>query len=137
VGYQGAQIEGDLIMSEVKKVLIEDCKKLLLGAKEDILNRVADTKHHLNTSNEKGGDEGDQTVRALAENEMLGMHNRLRSRLMEVEYALARIEAGNFGFCEETEELIEEDRLRAIPWTRLSIEGAEIRESLKKRFAHF
>jgi len=123
-------------MSEVKKVLIEDCKKLLLGAKEDILNRVADTKQHLNTSNEKGGDEGDQTVRALAENEMLGMHNRLRSRLMEVEYALARIEAGNFGFCEETEELIEEDRLRAIPWTRLSIEGAEIRESLKKRFAH-
>lgn len=136
MGYQGAQIEGDLIMSEVKKVLIEDCKKLLLGAKEDILNRVADTKQHLNTSNEKGGDEGDQTVRALAENEMLGMHNRLRSRLMEVEYALARIEAGNFGFCEETEELIEEDRLRAIPWTRLSIEGAEIRESLKKRFAH-
>ncbi len=123
-------------MGEVKKVLIEDCKKLLLGAKEDILNRVADTKQHLNTSNEKGGDEGDQTVRALAENEMLGMHNRLRSRLMEVEYALARIEAGNFGFCEETEELIEEDRLRAIPWTRLSIEGAEIRESLKKRFAH-
>lgn len=130
------KLRGDLIMGEVKKVLIEDCKKLLLGAKEDILNRVADTKQHLNTSNEKGGDEGDQTVRALAENEMLGMHNRLRSRLMEVEYALARIEAGNFGFCEETEELIEEDRLRAIPWTRLSIEGAEIRESLKKRFAH-
>ena len=130
------KLRGDLIMGEVKKVLIEDCKKLLLGAKEDILNRVADTKQHLNTSNEKGGDEGDQTVRALAENEMLGMHNRLRSRLMEVEYALARIEAGNFGFCEETEELIEEDRLRAIPWTRLSIEGAEIRERLKKRFAH-
>lgn len=123
-------------MSGIKKSLIEDCKSLLLGAKEDILNRVADTKLHLNTSSERGGDEGDQTVRALAENEMLGMHNRLRTRLMEVEYALARIEAGSFGYCEETEEPIEEDRLRAIPWTRLSIEGAEIRESLKKRFAN-
>jgi len=122
-------------VSEVKKSLIEDCRSLLVGAKEDILNRVADTKLNLNTNSEKGGDEGDQTVRALAENEMLGMHNRLRSRLMEVEYALARIEGGNFGYCEETEEPIEEDRLRAIPWTRLSIEGAEIRESLKKRFA--
>ena len=123
-------------MSKIKKGLIEDCKSLLLSAKEDILNRVADTKLHLNISSERGGDEGDQTVRALAENEMLGMHNRLRTRLMEIEYALARIEAGSFGYCEETEEPIEEDRLRAIPWTRLSIEGAEIRESLKKRFAH-
>ena len=122
-------------MSGIRKGLLEDCKSLLLGAKEDILNRVADTRLHLNMPSEKGGDEGDQTVRALAESEMLGMHNRLRSRLIEVEYALARIETGSFGYCEETEELIEEDRLRAIPWTRLSIEGAEIRESLKKRFA--
>ncbi len=40
-----------------------------------------------------------------------------------------------YGICEETEELIEEDRLLAIPWTRLSIEGAEIRESVNKRYA--
>ena len=39
------------------------------------------------------------------------------------------------GTVEETEELIEPERLRAIPWTRLSIEGAEIRESLTKRYA--
>ena len=32
-------------------------------------------------------------------------------------------------------EAIEVERLRALPWTRLSIEGAEIRESLTKRFA--
>ena len=40
-----------------------------------------------------------------------------------------------FGICEETEEVIEPERLRAIPWTRLSIEGAEIRESVNKRYA--
>lgn len=129
------KLEGETKMSELNKKLVEDCKKLLLGAKEDILNRVAHTKQNLNVASEKGGDEGDQTVRALAETEMLGMHNRLRSRLVEVEYALARIEAGSYGYCEETEEPIEEERLKAIPWTRLSIEGAEIRESLKKRFA--
>jgi len=122
-------------MSEVDKNLTKECKDLLLNAKEDILNRVQSTKENLNTAVEKGGDEGDQTVRALAESEMLGMHDRLRKQLLEVEYALVRIDAGSFGLCEETEEPIEPERLRAIPWTRLSIEGAEIRESLKKRFA--
>ncbi len=122
-------------MSEVNKNLVEECKDLLLDAKQDILNRVQSTKENLNTAVEKGGDEGDQTVRALAESEMLGMHDRLRKQLLEVEYALVRIDAGSFGLCEETEEPIEPERLRAIPWTRLSIEGAEIRESLKKRFA--
>jgi DnaK suppressor protein len=38
-------------------------------------------------------------------------------------------------FVKKTEESIEPDRLKAIPWTRLSIEGAEIRESLNKRYA--
>jgi DnaK suppressor protein len=122
-------------MSEVDKSLTKECKDLLLNAKEDILNRVQSTKENLNTAVEKGGDEGDQTVRALAESEMLGMHDRLRKQLLEVEYALVRIDAGSFGLCEETEEPIEPERLRAIPWTRLSIEGAEIRESHKKRFA--
>jgi DnaK suppressor protein len=63
------------------------------------------------------------------------MNERLRKQLVEIEMALARIENGNYGICEETEELIEEERLVAIPWTRLSIEGAEIRESLTKRYA--
>lgn len=39
-----------------------------------------------------------------------------------------RIEKGTFGKCEETDEPIEPQRLIAIPWTRLSVEGAEIRE---------
>ena len=55
--------------------------------------------------------------------------------VIEIESALARIENGSFGICEETEEVIEPERLRAIPWTRLSIEGAEIRESITKRYA--
>ncbi len=122
-------------MSELDKNLLTECRTLLIDAKQDILNRVQSTKENLNVAVEKGGDEGDQTVRALAESEILSMHDRLRKQLLEIEYALARIENGGFGICEETEEEIEAERLKAIPWTRLSIEGAEIRESLRKRFA--
>lgn len=114
--------------------LVEDCKRRLLEAKADILNRVQGTRRDLYIE-DKGGDEADQTVRVLAEAEVLTMHDRMRSQLLEIELALNRIESGTYGVCEETEEIIEADRLRAIPWTRLSIEGAEIRESMKKRYA--
>jgi DnaK suppressor protein len=116
--------------------LVEQCKMKLVTAKADILNRVRESRHDLyNSEDAKGGDEGDQTLRALAESEFLSMHERLRKQLMEIESALARIDKGLYGVCEETEEAIEPERLLAIPWTRLSIEGAEIRESLGKKYA--
>lgn len=123
-------------MADLSRDLVDKCKKKLLEAKAEILNRVRESRQDLyNTEDAKGGDEGDQTMRALAESEFLSMHERLRKQLMEIEMALSRIERGIYGICEETEEPIEKDRLLAIPWTRLSIEGAEIRESIKKRYA--
>lgn len=118
----------------LKPALIAECKAKLQTIKTDLLNRVRDARSQLDNM-ETGGDEADQTVRVLAEQEFVNMQDRLRNQLIEIESALARIENGSFGVCEETEESIEPERLKAIPWTRLSIEGAEIRESLNKRYA--
>ncbi len=120
--------------SHVSEKLVSECRQKLIQAKMDILNRVKEARMNLDNE-DKGGDEADQTVRVLAEAEFLNMHERLRNQLFEIESALGRIESGSFGVCEETEELIEPERLRAIPWTRLSIEGAEIRESVNRRYA--
>ncbi len=122
---------------EAKKLtedLVQECKFKLLNSKTDLLNRVKEARGKLDQS-ERGGDEADQTMRILAEQELMNLTDRLRSQLLEIESALGRIENGSFGFCEETEEPIEIERLRAIPWTRLSIEGAEIRESVDRRYA--
>ena len=121
-------------MAGVTTDLLAECKKRLLNAKMEILNRVKDARKELHFE-DKGGDEADQTVRVLAEAETLTLHERMRTQLLEIEFALSRIESGAYGICEETEEPIEKERLLAIPWTRLSIEGAEIRESVKKRYA--
>lgn len=121
-------------MSGLSKALVDECRGKLLKAKEEILNRVQEVRKDLYFE-DKGGDEADQTARILNEKEILSLHDRLRGQLYEIEQALGRIETGIFGVCEETEEMIEPDRLKAIPWTRLSIEGAEIRESVKKRYA--
>ena len=121
---------------ELSKDLVAECKKKLLELKAELLNRVRDARQGLHSGDDsKGGDEGDQTLRALAEDEFLRNNERLRKQLLEIEMALSRMDSGTYGICEETEEIIEPERLLAIPWTRLSIEGAEIRESLNKRYA--
>lgn len=120
--------------TKITEKVIKECKEKLMKTKMDLLNRVKEAREKLDLG-EKGGDEADQTMRLLAEQEMLNLNDRLRSQLLEIESALGRIESGAFGFCEETDEPIEIERLRAIPWTRLSIEGAELRESVNRRYA--
>lgn len=120
----------------IDRSLIATCKEKLLTAKADLLNRFTS---HMRDFQERdksgGGDEADQTNAVLAENHLYATQIRLRTQLLEIESALARIYNGTYGICEETEEPIEKDRLLAIPWTRLSIEGAEIRESDQPRRA--
>ncbi len=118
----------------ISENLVMECKKKLLIAKQDILNRFRAAQREL-IHFERGGDEGDQSVAHIEEHSFLISQARMKNQLVEIEMALARIEQGTFGICEETEELIESDRLLAIPWTRLSIEGAEMREAVSRKFA--
>jgi DnaK suppressor protein len=133
-GCMAKNMQARPVKEKLTDKLIKECKEKLLKTKMDLLNRVKEAREKLDLD-EKGGDEADQTMRLLAEQEMLNLNDRLRSQLYEIESALGRIESGAFGLCEETEEAIEVERLRAIPWTRLSIEGAEIRESMDRRYA--
>lgn len=115
--------------------LVKTCKQKLLKMKADLLNRARQAANDFNQIDKSAGDEIDQSAAHQEEHAFLVNQDRIKFQLIEVEYALARIESGTYGICEETEERIETDRLLAIPWTRLSIEGAEIRESAQKKFA--
>lgn len=114
--------------------LVMECRRKLIETKQDLLNRFRTAQRNL-VHSERGGDEADQSVAHIEEHSFLVSQARLRDQLLEVEMALGRIEQGTFGICEETEEIIESERLLAIPWTRLSIEGAEIREAVSRKFA--
>lgn len=122
-------------MQQFEKDFIVECKKKLLSLKADLLNLAKAQQHELSTINKSSGDEIDLTVSEINEKMVLISHERTRFQLLEVELALGRIEKGSFGICEETQEPIEIQRLRALPFTRLSIEGAEIREMLKLKNA--
>lgn len=122
-----------------KKTLTEDfireCKTRLLEMKVEILNQTRNLIREYEGRDRGGSDEGDLTMEIMAENDFLSVHGRLKERLLEIEWALARIERGVYGVCEETEQPIEVERLRVLPWTRLSIEGAELREAINRRYA--
>ncbi len=120
---------------KARLALTKECRDKLLSIKSDILNRIRYMQLSFAERDSRGGDEVDQAVSQLAENEYLLVQKRLHEQLIEIDFALERILRGTFGVCEETEEYIEAARLRAIPWTTLSIEGAELRESRIHKYA--
>lgn len=115
--------------------LVTICKEKLLKMKSDLLNRAKQSTEQFNQIDKARGDEIDQSAAHQEEHAFLVNQSRLKTQLMEIEYALSRIEQGNYGICEETGERIETERLLAIPWTRLSIEGAEFRENAQKKYS--
>ena len=124
-----------MLSKEISKNIVDKCRKKLLKTKTDLLNQVREAQNDMAFSEGHKGDEADQTVRLMEEREFLNRNERINHQLMAVEMALARIEQGCYGICEETGEPIEPERLIALPWTSLSIEGAEIRESVNKKYA--
>ena len=121
--------------NSINQSFIQECRSRLVQLKGDLLNRIHGLRQDFSQEDKSSGDEIDQTVAQQSENTFLITQERLRRQIVEIEFALGRIESGHFGFCEETDEPIEIERLRALPYTRLSIEGAEIRERLDRKFA--
>lgn len=79
----------------------------------------------------------DPADRASAEEEhTLALSNRVRdaAQVLEVRAALRRIESGEFGWCEQTGEMIGIRRLLACPTTVLSIEAQTRAEDHKRRY---
>lgn len=109
--------------------IIQECKQELIELKTHLLDRLRYLKTELNSLEKTSSEEGDQSINQVTEHYIFVNHQRIRYLLFEVESALLRVEKGTFGFCEETGEQIEIARLKLIPYTRLSTEGAEIRDT--------
>ena len=64
----------------------------------------------------------------------LRTRDRERKLIKKVQQAIARIHAGEYGYCEETGEPIGLQRLLARPTATLSVEAQERRELRQKQF---
>lgn len=100
----------------------------LLAWKEDILREARETLQHLQDENQNHPDLADrassETDRAIE----LRARDRQRKLIAKIDDALARIDEGTYGYCEETGEPIALRRLEARPIATLSIEAQERHE---------
>jgi DnaK suppressor protein len=100
----------------------------LIEWREDILKEAKETLQHLQDESQNHPDLADrassETDRAIE----LRARDRQRKLISKIDAALARIEDGTYGYCEETGEPISIKRLEARPIATLSIEAQERHE---------
>lgn len=118
-----------------RKKIVEACKAKLLEIKNQHLATLQSLSGEL--VKEASGDVADQARQLQEETMSLARREKIAFELREIDEALDRINSNTFGICEETGSPIEEKRLNAIPWTRLSLEGAEIREMERQEQEEF
>ena len=76
----------------------------------------------------------DQASAEIDKSFAMQMKNRERDTLLQIDEALRRIDAGEFGECERCGEAISEARIRAFPFTTLCIDCKAELESEEHRF---
>jgi DnaK suppressor protein len=106
----------------------------LQALKDDLLSNAGETTEHLREDTTIVPDPADRAT--IEEEHALELRTRDRERklLKKISQSLARIESGDYGFCDETGEPIGLGRLLARPTATLSLEAQQRREMKQKMF---
>lgn len=111
---------------------LAECKARLLDAREETVNHLA--KLNEGMSSDLKDDTAADAFQQQQENYKFSRGRDLSLKLKQIDLALGRMDTGEYGICIETEEPIEKERLKLIPWTPLSIAGAEISEGKRRNY---
>lgn len=106
----------------------------LIQLKADILSNAGETTEHLREDTSVVPDPADRAT--IEEEHALELRTRDRERklLKKIEQSIDRIDAGDYGYCDETGEAIGVGRLLARPTATLSLEAQQRRELKQKMF---
>ncbi|MGB5628433.1 MAG: RNA polymerase-binding protein DksA, partial [Woeseiaceae bacterium] len=122
---------GEVYMSDKQ---LEHFRKILSAWKRELMYEVDRTVHHMQ---DEAANFPDPNDRATQESEFgleLRTRDRERKLLRKIDSALARIDEGSYGFCEETGEEIGLKRLEARPVATLCLEAQERRELAERQY---
>ena len=102
--------------------------------KQEIHNSAGQTTEHLREDAAIVPDPADRAT--IEEEHALELRTRDRERklLKKIEQSIARIDSGDYGYCDETGEAIGVGRLIARPTANLSLEAQQRRELKQKMF---
>jgi DnaK suppressor protein len=122
---------GEDYMSDAQ---LEHFRQILNSWKRELMYEVDRTVHHMQ---DEAANFPDPNDRATQESEFgleLRTRDRERKLLRKIDSALARIDDGSYGYCEETGEEIGLKRLEARPVATLCLEAQERRELAERQF---
>jgi DnaK suppressor protein len=107
----------------------------ILGSwKQELMEEVDRTVVHMKDEAANFPDPNDRATQESDFSLELRTRDRERKLLRKIDQALARVEEGSYGFCEETGDEIGLKRLEARPVATLSVEAQERREQQEKQY---
>ena len=118
----------------MNELQVEYFRQKLLNWKKSLVDQSQGT---LDDLRQGGLNQPDDIDRASLETDKaldLRTKDRARKLISKIDEALARLENGTYGFCEETGEPIGIERLDARPVATLSIEAQERHERMEKTY---
>ena len=113
---------------------LEFFRTKLQALKDDLLSNAGETTEHLREDTSIVPDPADRAT--IEEEHALELRTRDRERklLKKISQSIGRIDAGDYGYCDETGEPIGLGRLLARPTATLSLEAQQRREMKQKMF---
>jgi len=111
---------------------LEYFRRKLLKWREDILRESRETLAHLQQDSLKEPDIADRASSETDWSLQLRTRDRQRKLISKIDAALARIEEGEYGYCEVTGDPISLQRLDARPIATMTLEAQERHERMEK-----
>jgi DnaK suppressor protein len=119
----------------LKKKDLKRFRELLIEKKEEILKSAKRTLNEdMTLDPDDLPDEMDLASSEYLQSFTFRLRGREKTFLKKIDHALAKIEDGTFGICEECEEPISIKRLEARPETTLCIRCKEDQERMEKAY---
>ena len=119
-------------MAKLTKKKQEFFKKLLNERIEKLLNQANETVSGMTSHKGNLPDPSDRATLESDRNFTLRIRDRERKLIGKIKEALERIEQGTYGICEDCEEEISTERLKARPVTTLCIDCKKTQETEEK-----
>ena len=116
----------------MKKAKLEEFRQLLQGQMDQLLLDAGKTVSEMTDEKTNFPDPTDRASLESDRNFELRIRDRERKLISKIREALDRIEAGEFGECEDCGDIIGEARLKARPVTTLCIECKTEQERQEK-----
>jgi|TARA_B100001094_G_C18042703_1_gene725806 DnaK suppressor protein len=107
---------------------MEYFRQMLLNWRSELIQEAGETLNNLNSGNLQQPDMADRASLETDHQLELRTRDRERKLIIKIDEALARIENGSYGFCQDTDEPIGLKRLMARPIAVLSLEAQERHE---------